>query len=132
MREIKFRGYRWDTGWLYGDLIHSYIGTKICVQDETSPYDGFEVVVNPETVGQSLGGYDCNDTEIFEGDIVEYDMDSSIEKGVVVYDAINGAYIKCVDGGTISIMDCGCGDTTFDDLKVVGNIHDDPELMKGE
>jgi hypothetical protein len=121
MREIKFRGMKDNDKdeWVYGYLTKTKHDYLIGASEYSMKY-----YVKPETIGQSLGGYDCNHTEIFEGDIVEYDMDSSIEKGVVVYDAINGAYIKCVDGGTISIMDCGCGENTFDDLKVVGNIHE--------
>jgi len=126
MREIKFRGHRWDTGWLYGDLSHSFIGTKICVRDETSPYDGFEVVVNPETVGQFTGKRDKTTvTEIYEGDILYSSRVN--EYFVVEWDNENARFI--LRNGSATADWLSHNEYEFD-YEVVGNIYDNPELVQ--
>ena len=59
MREIKFRGLDHEGKWHYGNLYKDEISAKI---------EGFPV--NPETVGQFTGKFDCDGFEIYEGDIV--------------------------------------------------------------
>ena len=74
-REILFRGLRVNgQGWIYGDLNHidgkTYIFTRDGLHlDSTDSYE-----VNPETVGQFTGVTDCDDRKVFEGDIINYNL----------------------------------------------------------
>lgn len=121
MREILFRGRRsWgNKKWVEGDLLHGYNGyvgiTKKLLGIETWQ-------VEPETVGQYTGLTDKNGNKIFEGDI----LSASKRNGVVVWHDDCGGY--CVKHGfngrsIILVMN------DFD-VEVIGNIHDNPELLK--
>lgn len=71
MREIKFRGIDTMTGqWRFGDLVHNMKVTLTGTEPRVM-VGGYEV--KPETVGQFTGMCDKEGTEIFEGDIVEYE-----------------------------------------------------------
>lgn len=128
MREILFRGKRADNGgWVVGNLFvpdKRDTPTQICVGTNVVriTYD-----VLPETVGQYTGLTDKNGKRVFEGDIVKfYD---TIHK--VVFETRNGtAYfgIKISD-----IETCGFGNyVEVYKLEVIGNIHDNKDLLKEE
>lgn len=125
MREILFRGKRKDNGdWIYGDLRNYSENSKGIFDYETK----HTMHVIPETVGQYTGLKDVNGngTRIFEGDIVKS------EKGICFsgeYTAVvkfhNGEFLA--DSDTVSFYA-----VDFCILEVIGNIHDNPELLKGE
>lgn len=123
MRTIKFRGKSIDTNeWLYGDLVHSsdMKHSAILVNDKTS-YD--ECEVNPFTVGQFTGLYDKNRNEIYEGDILDFNG-LNIEIRFV-----RGVFALLCNGDLDQEL---CGDCRTDLFaKIIGNIHDNSELMKG-
>lgn len=122
MREILFRGKRSDNGeWVNSNTFYQCDG-KIKLWDEPNR-DGY-VEVEPETVGQYTGLTDKNGTKIFEGDIVKWNINFAIVwqecKFVIKKDLISKAYdyvLSCFDGT---------------ELEVIGNIHDNPELLKGD
>lgn len=123
MREIKFRGKSTDTNeWLYGDLVHSSDMKRcgILVNDKSS-YD--ECEVNPCTVGQFTSLYDERGKEIYEGDILDFNG-LNIEVRFV-----RGVYALLCNGDLDQEL---CGDCRTDLFaKIIGNIHDNPELMEG-
>ena len=117
MREILFRSKRTDNGeWVYGDLMHKHYNfdtkaTKV-IHNNIMNYK-----VIPETVGQYTGLTDKNGKKIFEGDIVAMGTGRAYE---VKYN--NGSFY--MDGTAILIK-------YVDRFEVIGNIHDNPELLKG-
>lgn len=130
MRTIKFRGKDIETGeWIYGDLVRSADMERcaILVNDRLS-YD--ECEVNPCSIGQFTGLCDKNGKEIYEGDILRVNDSTNM-----VCEFRHGAfgYIYCNEfhpfaGNTNYTFNPKNTDKNFD---VIGNIHDNPELLKG-
>ena len=130
MRKIKFRGKSIDSKeWLYGDLVSSVDKKRfaILVNDKES-YD--ECEVDPKTVGQFSGLYDCNKKEIYEGDILKW-----ITGKMYVVKFWRGMFYASVEEYNDGIL----GGfplhafTEFEEGKceIVGNIYDDTEYLKG-
>lgn len=133
MREILFRGKQKDNGkWVEGDsLVHSmYKKGDVCI----GVIEGLEIhSVIPKTVGQYTGLTDKNGTKIFEGDIVEGHCHSQwshrLQRCVVVYDRdsfksrhyLNFPNEKHYFEYKVLFSK---------DVVVIGNIHDNPELLK--
>lgn len=148
MRETKFRGKRLDNGeWEYGDLVQFgqkyYTPCKCAIIPGTaSGSDTFFKVlldneVDPVTVGQYTGLKDKNGKEIYEGDTITWlrhrmDRTGFIEQGHVEWRDIDGCYVvvnrfDTRDRRELIHLLIRC----TEDIKVVGNIHDNPELLKG-
>lgn len=152
MREILFRGKRKDNGeWIEGYLVNAryYLDdslTSIIIptfnpySDTSDPtlYPRCEISgceeVNPETVGQFTGLTDKNGNKVFEGDIVKTKYGRLC---VVVW--FSSQVCSCWDLQTICTVE-NCVHTKYPDaidifkkenLEVIGNIHDNPELLKG-
>lgn len=140
MRELLFRGKRLDSGeWAEGAYKEAKVGKYLAAAfiTETLTDGVYETHrVDPETVGQFTGLKD-NSKRIFEGDIVRhhngnpYADSDNIELGKVYWDekycgwrrTSNGAFHHgCVDTYRMS-PDCV--------YEVIGNIHDNPELLGG-
>ena len=124
MREVVFRGKRIDNGeWIEG----YYAGYDLICPNEPestynatgdyygqTPYVGF-IEVDPETVGQYTGLKDKNGKRIFEGDIVRIDG----KNYEVQY--LFGQFFVGINM-PIAYKRFGC--------EVIGNIHDNPELLE--
>jgi hypothetical protein len=119
MREIKFRGLTENGEWCYGLLSESkgYIG---------QPEKGFYISnsggmpwafqVRPETIGEYIGRKDKNKKEIFEGDICRSFLGEPT-LGIIRY--INCAFVFTASGIDWKIPD---------DLEIIGNICENPEI----
>ena len=113
MRTIKFRGKDIETGeWVYGDLIQrmGFMPSILYPYEHDGKICYAECAVKRETVGQFTGLLDKNGKEIYEGDIYNYN---------------NPNAIYCVGGRFAD------NENRPSDVKVIGNIHDNPELLKG-
>lgn len=136
MREILFRGKRVDNGeWVEGSLILTtavqqkpyIVDSCWCecgkVNDEGFAdfnwLNAFEVI--PKTIGQYTGLTDKNGTKIFEGDIIRAFMDFG-PAGLLERIALVGWHDKY--GYQWNYFDT-------DTIEVIGNINDNPELLKG-
>ena len=140
MREIMFRGKRLDNGeWIEGHLIRCENGrTRICesktdifyYEKDCSIIQTVAHETETFTVGQYTGLKDKNGKRIFEGDIVlglfHYEVAA---KGVVKFrDGAFGLRWNRGKVGEFSEFTSICNV----DYKVIGNIHDNPELMEEE
>ena len=114
-------------------MIEGYFGQSVdtfIIQDYGLVAGHFKVFkVVPETVGQYTGMKDKNNRKIFEGDIIEYIFpvtNKAVEKetGVVIYDDC-GFHIA--NDGCMLCVASGDGDVV---IEVIGNIHDNPELLE--
>ena len=130
MRTIKFRGKSIDgKEWLYGDLVSSADKKRFAILvNNKESYDECEVA--PETVGQFSGLYDCDGKKIFEGDILKW---SNGRMYVIKFwqGMFYASVEECNEG-----FRCGFPRhalTEHEDRKctIVGNIYDNPELLKG-
>ena len=134
MREILFRGKRKDNGeWIEGDLLHDrfiFSNEKICrIYNEESKLTHRQDIVIPETVGQYTGLTDKNGTKIFEGDIIKHYCDntdkSRFDIGVILFDD------KVCQFKRNSRVKTRYYNIHFEcEYEVIGNIHDNPELLK--
>lgn len=116
-------------GFIYGSLVISHGKYYICImalcQINSLVDNGnttmFEVI--PETVGEYTGLKDKNGERIFEGDIVTMPRYGSGKHKSVVYFK-NGKF--AVNGSNYNFKDI-CPRN----MEVIGNIHDNPEILKG-
>lgn len=134
IREILFRGKCCTTGeWVEGFLGIEVLDDYVIQQFSFDEYFASECIdqysVKLETVGQYTGLTDKNGKKIFEGDILEGDLEDSLDPGAKWRsEIIWGKFGWNCKGNKISLpMD------EFDILEgeVIGNIHDNPELLKG-
>lgn len=120
MRTIKFRAKDIASNkWLYGDILHSEKGVCIFEQGGTRGEQ-----VQPETIGQFTSLKDKNGGEIYEGDII------SIlgEKEYLEVRFVRGVFAFLWNGDLDD--EFPTGSPTHEWAEVVGNIHDNPEMIK--
>lgn len=130
----KRSGEAFDSIWVEGNLIQSegsyYIhpfANSVKVQGEL----GRLIVmheVEPSTLGECTGLTDKNGTLIFEGDFIKNLDDGKI--WLVVWSNSGAGYV-CKDRiDCYNTIGTDCYRTTR--TKIIGNIHDNPELLKGD
>lgn len=139
-REIKFR--IWD--------IENKEMLKVQELDFEPTFHGGRIAIRPDQYNdyfdtedmilmQYTGLHDENGKEIYEGDIVLYQdwemayegggNDSFINKGIVEYCEDNCCF-NVTERQTVDLADVLYKDN--EDLEIIGNIYDNPELLEGE
>lgn len=145
MREIKFRGKRLDTGtWVYGSGV--LMADDYCVidvdtemyEDENYEWQGathiFRVAgakCDTSTLGQFTSLKDKNGKEIYEGDIIAFNWTNC--DGVDITDLLEVRFVR----GVFAFLwegdldhEANVVSPTHEWANVIGNIHDNPDLIK--
>lgn len=144
MREILFRGKTDKGEWVQGvpfvEEDRCYIIEDLFICDEYDCTGAVNTFVIPETIGQYTGLTDKNGKKIFEGDIVKC-TDETYEysfTAVVLFGNPNAEYnwgfqLKRISGAgaNTDILLWVEMEETGAYTEIIGNIHDNPELMKG-
>jgi uncharacterized phage protein (TIGR01671 family) len=136
MREILFRGKTEDGDWVEGSFlnirgVYYIIPVDLELEDcvsESFFFDIAEYAVIPETVGQYTGLNDKEGNKIFIGDLLQKEHNSLQRPQEEVF------RVRELDIGGYVIEnenDFGYLYNHNDNSKVIGNIHDKPELLEG-
>jgi len=95
------------------------------------------MLIDSDTVGQYTGIQDANGRAIFEGDIVQRDIFGEKVIGEIAWGDMVGAgfYLKVKQKNGIGFYPMTKGSSDDDDGDmcndiILGNIHDNPELLK--
>lgn len=144
MGEILYRGKRQDNGeWVYGyylpyhavkDTNGKDVFAQIFVEPDEKHPKGW-AIVTAETVGQYTGLKDKNGTKIFEDDIIKTSRSDTYVIKYGEYIPRNYCLARYYDKPTIGFYAydgerCFQLSTNSRCYEVIGNIHDNPELLK--
>ena len=127
MREILFRGIDEGTSeWVYGYYYEcqkpsDFGGERRYYIFDDKTISKYNVI--PKTVGQYIGIDDKNGTKIFEGDIVNCITSAFDGSDKYVY---NYEITDITDFEQIGFLNF------CHKIEIIGNIHDNPKLLKGE
>lgn len=146
-REILFRGkpmFRESNEFVYGYYKHGNIAdveTDFILPLPEYKNEINEVAVCTSTVGRYTGLTDRNGVKIFEGDIVHYQYEpgknywNSDQNSVIKWES-TGFYMQGIMGTNKYALSCGWLESIPHDngrcFEVIGNVYDNPELLKGE
>ena len=127
MRIIKFRGKKPSNGdWVYGSLVSSKdIDPAIYFQTGKGVVKTMDwVYVKQDSIGQFTSLYDKNGKEIYEGDILK--VQGTDEKIEVRF--VRGVFAFLRNGDLDD--EAPINAPTQELAEVIGNIHDNPKLLK--
>ena len=152
MREILFRGKRKDNGyWIYGNFnFYPDINRTFIRKNNKELLPSFQTSLEDEVISKTVGQYtglaDKNGTKIFEGDVIKSDNGRISAISVVLYgkfepkhfydlieryvrprptEKLYGLFAKSTEGEEMLLSECSHL------IEVIGNIHDNPELLEG-
>ncbi|MDA3614697.1 YopX family protein [Polluticaenibacter yanchengensis] len=128
MREIKFRGKTINGDWVFGNYAHikkDFSTVKKGHYISNSAGSPFAYMVRSETLGQFTGLKDNSGKDIFEGDIIKTGTDKPM---VILWSNKYASFCLDRHGWAFSHWFGESCDPT--DVEIIGNIHDNPELLK--
>lgn len=133
-REIIFRGKRLDNNeWAYGYFLISQKSDKTyyIVADVLNSE---LMAINPKTLGQFTGLTDKNGKDIYEGDILDIGQTVNGQSKFVIMDTIGRYDVRYAHDLSLryeydvyDLLDCFNEEK---DAEIIGNIHENPELLK--
>lgn len=142
MRELLFRGKSvYEGQWCYGNCILCKGAEIKLIDTRKDPSNFLWKLVDQNTVGQWTGLVDSKGKKIFEGDIVEYEDDfqypESCENGIFMNRGVveySGHKFHFTNRNNVSMEDIiyedEKGNMCEDGCYIIGNIHDNPELLE--
>lgn len=147
MREIKFRGKNQQGKWIIGEILslnkHKYIAPQDGDWFDFIPWvdnnvfhapDSDEYEVKQDTIGQYTGLHDKNGKEIYEGDIILHHASNGEPMEHQVYYLDKEARFATKLIGYDFLDEGELTQRWLDEVgfEVIGNVHDNPELLKTE
>ena len=148
-REILFKAKYVDTGeWVEGSLVHYKAGKKHFIITDNDfqwgmygsySYDGDFTEIDETTICQYTGLTDKNGNKIWENDVIKTYNSSGIEchiEQIIWSDyGLNEGWcskgIKSLMKYDKRVFNTGFGKSDARKCEVIGNIFDNPELLKG-
>ena len=145
MREILFRGQtrrygekvrigdgkKVPSNWVYGGILKGKGERSVIYggKNMENPGEGFDKwPVYSDTVGQYTGLKDMNGQRIFEGDICRNTRNGEIVS--VKWHGTMAGFVWSKRKSNSSLYDFGELFRAYDKYVVIGNIHDNPELLE--
>ena len=122
-----------ESNWVYGGVCHGTGDFSIIYGnvDEERERPTEKWVVYTDTVGQYTGLTDKNGKKIFEGDICRNTKTGEIVS-VKWHGTMAGYVWSKPRNDNKNLYDFGELFRVYDKYEVIGNIHDNPELLGGE
>jgi len=130
MREIEFRGKITENGeWVYGFFENNKFQNVIHSIEEPFRRSYY---INPKSLGQYTGLKDKNGRKIYEGDIIRQLVGEKQKTiGNIIWNGWQYVITQVVSGKeTTNYFGYNSEDVEPDKLEVVGNIYENPELIK--
>jgi hypothetical protein len=86
--------------------------------------------VDPETIGEFTSLKDRNGNDIYEGDIISFDygVGEPVSEDLIEVRFVRGVFAFLWNGDLDD--ECPVSSPTHEWANVVGNIHDNPEMLK--
>lgn len=136
MREILYRAISMCRGehWVYGQPRHYARNPHTEKWTIYDPITGIETDIVEETLGQYTGMIDKNGNKIFEDDILEnHHLSEDVARHKVKFEVGMGCYVAILLIGPLAGFFFPFGQSWIEnyDKVIVGNIHDNPDLLKG-
>lgn len=138
-REIKFRGKcspqsKYQGEWVTGSLVIPEIieDNELLIVVAHSDNCKTTYHVDKDTVGQFTGFKDEGGKEIYDGDIVKFLHVGECTRGIIAWNEKLGAWCIKLKGEN-SLGSAPVGEMlSLYTIEVIGNIHNNPELIKEE
>lgn len=139
-REIKFRAKCFDN-WRYGSYLHfekKPINSRLNINYKdfivTNEDDGehYYPITDLSSIGQYTELKDKNGKEIYEGDILRLTGSTSNLTVEVVYNEEDTSFtLKLTSINAVNARTLGSWLSLGYECAIIGNVYDNPELMKG-